>query len=228
MVLGLGLFAFFERNTSKVEWVIVQMLPAFGVDFMMSTNLAAVQADLSEELTAASAAAFAFMRAYGSILGVAIPAAVFNSLFTTESYRIANESVRAELSGDRAYSFVTATLVNGLAPDTRDQVIDVFTRGLKVAWLASIAPAVLGFLIVFAEKEIVLRTELDIKYGLDDGEKVSDTEARIATAGDGVSTVQTEKRARWGLRYNVFEIGQSSIISHLYIQNNFTLRIPLH
>ncbi|KAI1865591.1 hypothetical protein JX265_007914 [Neoarthrinium moseri] len=179
MILGLGLFAFFERNTSKVEWVIVQMLPAFGVDFMMSTNLAAVLADLSEELTAASAAAFAFMRTYGYSQDRSISAAVFNSRFTIE-----------------AYSFATAALVNGLAPDTRDQVIDVFTRGLKVTWLASTALAVLGFLLVFAEKEIVLRIELDTKYGLNDGEKVSDTEAEIATAVNGVSTAETGKRGK--------------------------------
>jgi hypothetical protein len=70
MVLGLGLFSRSDRDTSKTEWVIVQMLPAFGLGFMMSTTVAAVQADLGEELTAATTAAFSFMRAYGSILGV--------------------------------------------------------------------------------------------------------------------------------------------------------------
>jgi hypothetical protein len=193
MVLGLGLFARFDRDTSKAEWVIVQMLPAFGVGFMMSTNLAAVQADLSEELTAVSTAAFSFMRAYGSIWGVAIPAAVFNARFAVESYRIADESVRAELSGGRAYSFVTATLINSFAPDTRDQVIDVFTRALKITWLASIAPAALGLLLVFAEKEIVLRTELDTKYGLEEDEKASDTQYKIATAEEGAATAATVK-----------------------------------
>ncbi|KAF3024853.1 hypothetical protein E8E14_011128 [Neopestalotiopsis sp. 37M] len=193
MVLGLGLFARFDRDTPKAEWAIVQMLPAFGVGFMMSTNLAAVQADLSEELTAASTAAFSFMRAYGSIWGVAIPAAVFNARFAVESYRIADESVRAELSGGRAYSFVTATLINSFAPDTRDEVIDVFTRALKITWLASIAPAALGFLLVFAEKEIVLRTELDTKYGLEETEKASGTQSKIATAEEGAATAATGK-----------------------------------
>ena len=173
MTLGFGLFARFDRHTPMAEWVIVQMLPAFGVGFMMSTNLPAVQADLPEEDTAAATAALAFMRAYGSIWGVSIPAAIFNARFAIESYRITDTGVRTLLSDGRAYSFVTAALVNSFTPETKDQVIDVFTRALKVTWLASIAPAALGLLLVFAEKEIVLRTELDTKYGLDESKKDS-------------------------------------------------------
>lgn len=45
---------------------------------------------------------FAFMRASGSILGVAIPVVVFNAQFAKESYRIVNENARNELSNGRA------------------------------------------------------------------------------------------------------------------------------
>lgn len=181
MVLGFGLFARFDRSTSTAEWVLVQMLPAVGVGFMMSTNLPAVQADLPEEQVAAATAAFSFMRAYGSIWGVAIPAAVFNSRFAIESYRITDDAVRALLSDGKAYSYVTAKVLQGFAPETRDQVIDVFTRTLKYTWLASLAPAVIGLLLVFIEKEIVLRTELDTAYGLEQPGKTSSdrTEAII-------------------------------------------------
>jgi len=182
MLLGFGLFARFNRNTTTAEWVIVQMLPAFGVGFMMSTNLPAVQADLPEEMMAAATAAFSFMRAYGSIWGVAIPAAVFNAQFAVDSFRITDPAVRAQLSDGKAYSFVTAALINGFAPETKDQVIDVFTRALRVTWLASMAPAALGLALVFMEKEIVLRTELDTKFGLEDGQKNSDIESDAVVA----------------------------------------------
>ncbi|KAH7024902.1 major facilitator superfamily domain-containing protein [Microdochium trichocladiopsis] len=188
MTLGFGLFARFDRWTSTAEWVIVQMLPAFGVGFMMSTNLPAVQADLPEEQVAAATAAFSFMRAYGSIWGVAIPAAVFNARFAVEAYRITDEAVRDRLSDGEAYSYVTAALIGTFTPETRDQVVDVFTRALKVTWLASIAPAALGFALVFMEKEVVLRTELDTKFGLEDGQKGG-------SGGAGSSDVESDAAA---------------------------------
>lgn len=142
------------------------MIPAVGIGFMMSTNLPAVQADLPEKDVAAATAAFAFMRAYGSIWGVSIPAAVFNSRFTAQAYRITDAAVREQLSYGRAYSFVTASLLQSFAPDTRNQVIGVFTTALRTSWLVSIAFAAVAFLLVLAEKEIVLRTELETEYGL--------------------------------------------------------------
>jgi hypothetical protein len=173
MVLGFGLFARFDRSTSTAEWVIVQILPAVGVGFMMSTNLPAVQADLPEDQVAAATAAFSFMRAYGSIWGVAIPAAVFNARFAIESYRITDDAVRSLLSDGKAYSYVTAKVMEGFDTETRNEVIDVFTRTLKYTWLASLAPVILGLGLVFVEKEVVLRTELDTAYGLEQPSETS-------------------------------------------------------
>lgn len=186
MTLGFGLFAHFNSHTSKAEWVIVQMIPAVGIGFMMSTNLASVQADLPEKDVAA---AFTFMRSYGAIWGVSVPAAIFNARFTAESYRITDASARANLGGGNAYSFVTAALVDSFAPETRLQVIDVFTQALRTVWLVSIAFAAVGLLLVFLEKEIVLRTGLETEFGLEDEKKAADTEAgKSVTAGKNTST----------------------------------------
>ncbi|KAH8178515.1 major facilitator superfamily protein [Sarocladium implicatum] len=179
MALGFGLFARFDRSTSTAEWVIVQMLPAFGVGFMMSTNLPAVQAELPEEQVAAATAAFSFMRAYGSIWGVAIPAAVFNARFADESHLITDEAVRQQLSDGKAYSYVTAALIARFSPETQAQVIEVFTRALKVTWLACLAPALLGLGLVLVEKEIVLRTDLATDFGMDEGQLSSAENAEV-------------------------------------------------
>lgn len=197
MLLGFGLFARFDRHTSTAEWVVVQIIPAIGVGFMMSTNLPAVQADLPERDVAAATAAFAFMRAYGSIWGVAIPAAIFNARFAAEAHRIADDSVRGLLSNGRAYSFVTAKLLDGFAPVTRDQVVEVFTLALRTTWLVSIAFSALAFLLVFVEKEIVLRTELETEFGLQQDDKkkpdVEDGANKSKTAENGELVGKREK-----------------------------------
>ncbi|KAI0002318.1 multidrug resistance protein fnx1, partial [Xylariaceae sp. FL0662B] len=184
IALGFGLFSRFDRNTSTAEWVIVQCIPAVGLGFMMSTNLPAVQADLPESDTAAATAAFAFMRAYGSIWGISIPAAIFNAKFATESWRIGDPQVRDALSGGNAYSYANADFVGSFPESQRDQVIDVYSRSLELTWQVSIAFSVLGFLLCFIQKEISLRTNLETEFGLEEKKKSSDSEAAAGVAGE--------------------------------------------
>ena len=132
----------------------------------MSTTLLAVQVDLPAQDVAAATAAFAFMRAYGSIWGVAIPSASFNSRFAAEAYRITDERTRQQLNSGRAYRFVTASILGSLDSQSCNQVVGVFTQTLKTIWLVSIAFSGAALLLVFVEKEVVLRTDLQTEYGL--------------------------------------------------------------
>ncbi|KAI8627366.1 MFS general substrate transporter [Xylariaceae sp. FL1651] len=169
--LGLGLFSRFDQRTSPAEWVLVQIVPALGLGIMMSTNLSSVQADLPEKDTAAATAAFAFMRAYGSIWGVSIPAAIFNAQFANESWRIDDQRIQDQLSGGSAYSFANANLIHSIPKPQRDLVIDVYARSLKLTWQVSLGFALLGFLLCFLQKEISLRTTLETQFGLDEKKK---------------------------------------------------------
>lgn len=47
---------------------------------------------------------------------------------------------------------------------------------LRMVWLVAIAFAACGFLTVFFEQHIALRTELDTKYGLEVKEEVGEKE----------------------------------------------------
>lgn len=169
------------------RWVIIQMIPAIGLGFMMSTNLTGVQVDLPEKDVAAATAAFVFMRSYGGIFGVSIPAAIFNARFAEVSYLITDTAVRGQLSNGEAYAFTTAALVDSFSPETQRQVREVFSMALRRSWLVSIAFAGIGLLLVFVEKEIPLRTTLETEFGLDEGKKVADAEAADGTDSSGNS-----------------------------------------
>lgn len=168
IALGFGLFTRFDTSTSRAEWIIVQCIPAIGMGFMMTANLPAVQADLPESDTALATGAFAFMRAYGSIWGISVPAAIFNAQFDSMLYLIDDADIRAQLSNGKAYSYANADLINSF-PDNgiRAQVVDVYTRSLRLTWYVSLGFAILGFLLCFAEKEIDLRQTLDTDFGLE-------------------------------------------------------------
>ncbi|PON28895.1 hypothetical protein TGAM01_v202003 [Trichoderma gamsii] len=168
ITLGFGLFTRFNASTSRAEWIIVQCIPAIGLGTMMTANLPAVQADLPESDTALATGAFAFMRAYGSIWGVSIPAAIFNAQFDSLLYLIDDVGIREQLSHGKAYSYANADLINSFPDDgIQAQVIDVYTRSLRLTWYVSLGFAVLGFLLCFVEREIDLRQTLETDFGLE-------------------------------------------------------------
>ncbi|KAK1252093.1 hypothetical protein MKX08_003280 [Trichoderma sp. CBMAI-0020] len=168
MTLGFGLFTRFNASTSRAEWILVQCIPAIGLGSMMTANLPAVQADLPESDTALATGAFAFMRAYGSIWGISIPAAIFNAQFDSLLHLIDDVSIREQLSHGKAYSYANSDLINSFPDDgIRAQVIELYTRSLRLTWYVSLGFAMLGFLLCFVEKEIDLRQTLETDFGFE-------------------------------------------------------------
>ncbi|KAI1746686.1 major facilitator superfamily domain-containing protein [Xylaria castorea] len=182
IILGTGLFAHFRPGRHTAEWIIVQIIPAFGFGFLASTTLRAVQADLPESDAAAATAAFAFMRAYGFIWGVSIPAAIFNAQFTAQSWRIGDQSAREQLAGGNAYSYASAAYIRSFDERYRSQIKNVYT--------------LIGLILSLLEKELVLRTELDTEFGLEDGKKsdsLRDAELGENSRGEKVTTEASPK-----------------------------------
>ncbi|TVY19259.1 Efflux pump FUS6 [Lachnellula arida] len=181
-VMAYGLCSILDRNSHKAVWVIFQLILAFGIALPVATLLPAVQAPLSEEDAATSTGAWAFLRSYGSIFGAAIPAAVFNDRFNGLLGTIGDESARALLSGGDAYSRASPSVSMGeFSSEVRDQVINVYNMSLRRVWQIGIVFAGVSFLLLFLEKEVALRQELETDFGLEKQD---------------VSTSQDEKTAK--------------------------------
>ncbi|KAJ5158827.1 uncharacterized protein N7500_008478 [Penicillium coprophilum] len=168
IILGLGLFTLFDADSSPAEWIIFQIITAIGLGLLLTTTLAAVQAPLEEKDVGLATATWAFIRSYGAIWGIAIPAAIFNTEFARLSGRISDPAVSAQLAGGEAYSHVSSAFIKSLAPQVQREVVSVYTDTLKLVWYVSLAFAALGFIITFFEKELTLRTELETEYGIKD------------------------------------------------------------
>ncbi|KAF8846456.1 MFS general substrate transporter [Acephala macrosclerotiorum] len=165
--IGLGLFTMFNANTSAAEWIIYQIITALGLGLLLTTTLAAVQAELTDRDVGLATGTWAFLRSYGAIWGISIPAAIFNSQFGKLSVtRISDPAVRAQLANGEAYSHISAKFINSLDPQVKSEVVRVYSDTLKLVWQVAIAFSALGFLLVWFEKEIKLRTENDTEYGL--------------------------------------------------------------
>ena len=169
--IGLGLFTLFDEHSSEAEWVIFQMITGGGSGFVLNTLLPACQAGLMESDQAAATAAWSFVRSFGSIWGVAIPAAIFNNRFGQLAYRIADPSARDALSRGRSYEYASRAFVHSFSEPIRSQIVGVYVQSLKRVWQISIVFSGVAFLLVFIEKQIKLRTELDTEFGLANQEK---------------------------------------------------------
>lgn len=169
--IGLGLFTLLDKDSSTVEWVIFQIIAAGGSGFVLNTLLPACQTPLAESDQAAATASWSFVRSFGNIWGVAIPAAIFNSRFSQLSSRITDASVAAQFSHGNAYSHASASFLDTFEPEMKTEIVSVYSDSLKQVWQISVVFSGISFLLVFVEKQIKMRTELETEFGIDEGKK---------------------------------------------------------
>lgn len=190
--VGLGLFTLLNPRSTTAEWVIFQAVTAAGSGFVLNTLLPSVQAHFEEKDQAATTAAWSFMRAFGSIWGVAIPAAIFNNRFSELYGAITDPQARAFFEGGGvAYERAQAEIIRSFPSPIREQIIDVYSGSLQRVWQISIIFSGLSFLLVFVEKQIKLRTNLETEFGMEEKPKKDDAE--VENKSNGTKTNETEK-----------------------------------
>ncbi|KAI1819738.1 MFS general substrate transporter [Xylaria intraflava] len=159
MVIGMGTFTIFNRNTTLAVLVVLEVIFAFGIGVVTPNLLTAIQASLPDDLNAASTGTFAFVRSIGTIWGVSIPAAIFNNRFDQLLGELSDPKAIAALSHGGAYESASSAFVNSFPPQVRDTIISIYERSLMQVWQIGIVFAGLGFLVIFFEKDLELRKE---------------------------------------------------------------------
>lgn len=176
MTVGIGLMTKLSTTSSTGYWVGCQILVAAGCGLLSSTLLPAVQAPLDEKDTATATGTWSFIRSFGMVFSVTIPAAVFNNQFDNLSDRIGNPVIREILLHGHAYEHATSSFIKLFHGRLKVEIISVYSDSLKLVWQVAIGIAGLAFLLVFVEKEIKLRTEHKTDYGIEEKKKNAVTE----------------------------------------------------
>ncbi|KAJ5457347.1 Major facilitator superfamily domaingeneral substrate transporter [Penicillium desertorum] len=91
---------------------------------------------------------------------------IFNNQFNKYAYCISDASLRQLLSNGHAYQQASDTFIDSLDDPVKSEVIGVFSDSVKLVWLVSVAFCGLACILVFFEKEVPLRKELDTDYGM--------------------------------------------------------------
>jgi hypothetical protein len=165
--IGCGPLSILDSGSNTATWVCLQIVIAIGLGFVLTSILPAICAPLDEEDVAAANGTFSFLRSFGFTWGITLPSIIFNNQFNRYAPRIQDAALRSRLMGGAAYGYANSGLVASLTGTLREQVISVYADAMKKVWQASIAFATFSFLLVFIEKHVAMRTELETKFGLE-------------------------------------------------------------
>jgi MFS family permease len=183
--LAVGLYIDLDENWSIAKIVIYQLIAGLGSGMLMNTTLPAAQAALEPADSLAAASFYAYVRAFGSVWGIAIPAAIFNSCFANYSDKISDDAVRQLLSGGNAYSHVSSAYVSSLPSPVQGEVIQAYLSTLKVLWGVCLGLTAISLLLTFFEKEIAMRTTLDgAAHGKSDAKVLTKDEESTVTSSE--------------------------------------------
>jgi len=165
-LIGIGLMTLLNRNSPSAQWIWFQALCAAGLG-LTSCTLPAVLAGLEEKDVAIATGTWSFLKSFGIIWGVTIPAVVFNGRINYLSANIDDVAVREMLENGQAYQHGTKGFLDSLGGVAREEVVRVYEGGLRSVWVAGTVVAGLAFLICFLERQIKLRTSLETEFGIE-------------------------------------------------------------
>ncbi|RFU27338.1 hypothetical protein B7463_g9011, partial [Scytalidium lignicola] len=172
LTISFGLFSILTPDSSKAAWACFELIFAVGAGLMIAILLPAMQAPLDENLVALSTGVWTFVRGFGTVWGVTIPAAIFDNECRTKADDLTDKNLTSLLSSGKAYQYATREFLDTIQdPASRAQVVDLFSSSMKTVWYVGIAFAGLGWLLVWLEKEITLRSKLNTKFGLEEKKK---------------------------------------------------------
>ncbi|KAL1606208.1 hypothetical protein SLS60_003609 [Paraconiothyrium brasiliense] len=174
LTLGCGLNVLLRSDTRTVIWVVLIAINAVGLGSVMPTMLPAILGSLPEKDVALATGMYSFLRSFGYIWGVTISAVIFNASFERYSGQISEITLRESLGQGKAYHYVSSEFMRTLPQELRTEVIDVYTKSLRVGWIAATVFAAVAMLLVFVEKHVPLRSKLDTDYGLEQRTKTGE------------------------------------------------------
>ncbi|KAI9713124.1 MAG: hypothetical protein M1820_001109 [Bogoriella megaspora] len=190
-----GLLSLLTEYSPKVEWILFQFVLAIGTGFTMISILPVIQAAVPERLLATATSTFAFVRNFGFVWGITLPPVIFNSQVDHRLNTISDPKIAASMAAGGAYGFAGTGDVNHLPETVKQEVLRVYKESLDAIWYAAAAVAAIAFVVVFLEKHIELKMDMDTEFGMEEVRKecenersnVSDKAVELAERSKGTS-----------------------------------------
>lgn len=128
VTISFGLFSVLNQHSTRAAWACFELIFATGAGLMIAILLPAMQASLDESLVALSTGVWTFVRGFGTVWGVTIPAAFFNNECRLNASSLSNQTLAVYLSEGKAYEYATKMFLDSIEdPTSRAGVVDLFS-----------------------------------------------------------------------------------------------------
>ena len=101
------------------------------------------------------------------------------------------------MSGGQAYGFASQSrrVQNTVPPKVWAEVVEVYQRALRSIWWLGMGLSIICFCLVWVEKSIPLRKELNTQYGIDEKNQTEEKSSNVIEAEEGKELTETENKA---------------------------------
>ncbi|KAF2099620.1 MFS general substrate transporter [Rhizodiscina lignyota] len=175
---GFGIMTYIKVDTSTPAWIFINLVPGFGTGILFSAMALAIQASSKNEDQAYAVNMFAFLRAFGQTVGVAIGGVIFQN-----SMKRKLETYPLLKSHAHEYAQDASSLVELIkampAGEEKSQLLESYVYALRIVWIVSCALAAVALVASLGTKGLPLDRALETEQGYVAKNKVPDAESRI-------------------------------------------------
>ena len=162
--LGTGLLFLLDVNTSTVRWVFLNLVSGLGLGMLFPSMAFAIQASSTNADLAFAIAMFAFFRAFGQAIGVAIGGTVFQNQMKVKLLAIPDLASKADQYSRDATSLVQ--IIKGMQDGAMKlQLQQSYADSLKVVWLTMCGLSAVGLMLSVLTKGLDLNKPLETEQG---------------------------------------------------------------
>jgi len=163
--LGTGLLYLLDVHTSTVRWIFINLVSGLGLGMLFPSMAFAIQASSTNADLAFAIAMFAFFRAFGQAVGVAIGGTIFQNQMKIKLLAYPGLAAKADQYSRDATSLVR--IIKG----TQDAALKLqlqqsYADALKIVWVTMCGLSALGFVLSLWTKGLDLNKPLETEQGM--------------------------------------------------------------
>lgn len=164
-ILGTGLLYLLDVRTSTVRWIFINLAGGLGLGMLFPSMAFAIQASSTNADLAFAIAMFAFFRAFGQAVGVAIGGTIFQNQMRIKLLAYPDLAAKADQYSRDATSLVQ--IIKG----TQDAALKLqlqqsYADALRIVWITMCGLSALGLLLSLWTKELDLNKPLETEQGM--------------------------------------------------------------
>ncbi|KAF1813715.1 MFS general substrate transporter [Eremomyces bilateralis CBS 781.70] len=172
---GMGILILLREGTSTVAWIFINLVSGLGIGILFTVLSMAIQASTPNKDMGYAVTMFAFFRALGQTVGVAVGGVIFQNrmLVELQSYPLLADRAHEYARDSSSLAGTIKTMEDGLE---KDQLKASYVKALMWVWIVMCALSGVGLLTSLFTKALPLDRALETDQGFAHQEVKNDEE----------------------------------------------------